>query len=176
MLNDVLEVLKQAIQLEEDGQKYYSEAAARVRNPLAQTTFEKLVGWEEEHKQYLTAYYDAMQQQREWPPMSQMGVRAVDIKQEAVSIFQQALAQIDEMVPEETGLTELYQGAMEMERQSIALYHTGAEQAADENTREFYEFLVAQEQGHLDLLATTLEYLDDPDSWYFTQEQWTVEG
>ncbi len=174
-MNEVLSIIIQAIQLEEDGEKYYREAAARVHNPLARTTFEKLAEWEEEHKQLLRAYYDAMQQ-RGWPAMSEMRVKGVDVKQEAASIFAQALEQIEGAIPKEMELTDLYQGALEMERESIDLYRTQAGQTDDENAREFFEHLVEQERGHLNLLATTLEYLDDTDSWHFTQEQWTVEG
>ena len=65
---------------------------------------------------------------------------------------------------------------MEFERKSIALYRTEAERATEHNAREFYEFLTEEERGHLNLLATTLEYLDHPDSWYLTEEQWIVEG
>jgi len=175
-MNDVLSIIQQAIQLEEDGRKYYAAAAARVRNPLAQATFEKLAEWEAEHKQYFMAYYEVMQQQRDWPPMSEMDVRDVDIKQEAARIFAQALEQIEGVIAEEAELTEIYEGATEMERKSIDLYRTEAEQVDDENAIEFYEFLVVQERDHLNLLATTLEYLNDPDSWYLTEEQWTVEG
>lgn len=108
--------------------------------------------------------------------MSQIGVKAVNTRQESATIFQQALAEIAPVISEETGLTELYQGAMEFERNSIDFYRTQAQQADDEHAREFYEFLVEQERGHLNLLATTLQYLDDPESWYFTEEQWIVEG
>ncbi len=65
---------------------------------------------------------------------------------------------------------------MELERKSIDLYRTQAKQATDYNAREFYEFLTEEERGHLNLLATTLEYLDHPESWYLAEEQWIVEG
>ena len=175
-MNDVLSVIKQAMELEDDGRQYYLQATARAQNPLAKNTFQWLAEQEEEHKQYFMAYYQAMEEQHDWPPMSQMEVSAHDVRQEAASIFQQALAQIEEGVPEDTELSELYNGAMELERKSIDLYRTQTEQATDHNAREFYEFLTEEEQGHLNLLATTLEYLDDPESWYLTEEQWIVEG
>jgi len=175
-MNEVLSVIKQAMELEDEGRQYYLQATARAQNPLAKNTFQWLAEQEEEHKQYFMAYYQAMEEEHEWPPMSQIEVSAHDARQEAASIFQQAIAQIEEGVPEDIELSELYNGAMEFERKSIDLYRTQAEQATEDNAREFYEFLTEEERGHLNLLATTLEYLDHPESWYLAEEQWIVEG
>jgi len=164
------------MQLEDDGRQYYLQATARAQNPLAKKTFQWLAEQEQRHKQYFVAYYQAMEEQHDWPPMSQIGVSAHDARQEAASIFQQALAQIEESVPEDIELSKLYHGAMEFERKSIDLYRTQAQRAGEDNAREFYEFLTEEERGHLNLLATTLEYRDHPDSWYLTEEQWIVEG
>ena len=175
-MDEVLSVIKQAMQLEEDGRQYYLQVTARAQHPLAKSTFQWLAEQERLHKQYFAAYYQVMEEEQNWPPMSQIGVSAQDARQNAAAIFQQALAQIEGAIPEDIGLTELYQGAMELERKSIELYSTQGQQATEENAREFYEFLTEQERGHLNLLATSLEYLDDPDSWYLTEEQWIVEG
>ena len=175
-MDERLSVIKQAMQLEDDGRQYYLQAAARARNPLAKNTFQWLAEQEQQHKQYFVAYYQIMEEQHDWPPMSKIGVSPQDARQEAARIFQQALAQIEEAVPADIGLSELYDGAMELERKSIDLYRTEAERATEHNAREFYEFLTEEERGHLNLLATTLEYLDHPDSWYLTEEQWIVEG
>ncbi len=55
-------------------------------------------------------------------------------------------------------------------------HRTETERATEHNARELYEFLTEDERRHLNLLATTLEYLDHLDSWYLTKEQWIVEG
>lgn len=175
-MNEALSVIEQAMQLEEKGRQHYLQAADRVSNPLAENTFRWLAEQERQHKQYFVAYYLIMQEERSWPPMSQIGVEDQDVRQEAATILKQALEQIEEAVSEDVELTELYQGAMEFERKSIALYRTQAQQSTDENAGAFWEFLVQQEREHLNLLATSLEYLDDPESWYLTEEQWIVEG
>ena len=175
-MNEVLSVINQAMELEDDGRQYYLQAVDRAQNPLAKSTFQWLAEQEQQHKQYFLAYYQVMEEQHDWPSMSQIEVSAHDARQEAASIFQQALAQIEEGVPEDVELSGLYSGAMQLERKSIDLYRTHAEQATDHNAREFYAFLTEEERGHLNLLATTLEYLDHPESWYMAQEQWIVEG
>ena len=175
-MSEVLSIIKQARQLEDEGREYYLEAARRANNPLAQNTFQWLAEQEQEHKQYFAAYYQVMAEELNWPAMSQMGVSMRDVRREADSIFKQAREQVQGAISEDIGLTELYQDAMDLERRSIDLYRTQAQRTGDENAREFYEFLAEQERGHLSLLATTLEYLDEPESWYLTEEQWTVEG
>ena len=34
----------------------------------------------------------------------------------------------------------------------------------------------AEEEDHLELLANTQKYLDDPAQWFFDEEHWIVEG
>ena len=171
-----MNIIKQAMQLEEGGREYYLEATARTQNPLAQRTFQWLAEQEEQHKQCFAAYYQVMAEEEDWPPMSEIGVVGQDAHEEATSIFKEALEQLEGAALQNIELSELYQGAMALERKSIDLYRTQAQQTTDDNARDFYEFLTEQERGHLSLLATTLEYLDEPASWYLTEEQWIVEG
>ena len=98
-MDERLSAIKRAIQLEDDGRQYYLQATARAQNPLARNTFQWLAEQEQQHNEYFAAYYQVMEEQHEWPPMSQIEVSAHDARQEAASIFQQALAQIEEAVP-----------------------------------------------------------------------------
>ena len=55
---------------------------------------------------------------------------------------------------------------------------TGAvlEAAEVDEHEEFLRYLVDQEKGHLRLLSEGQQYLADPESWYFEEEQWGVTG
>jgi len=175
-MNEVLDVISQVVQLEDEARRYYLQAAAKAQNPLAKNTFQWLAQEELQHRQYFMAYYQAMERQQEWPPMSEVGVTRRDTRGQAAAIFEQALAQVRDEVPADIELTALYNKAMEFERQSIELYRARAQQTNSANARQFYEFLADQEQAHLDLLAATLEYLDRPNLWHLAEERWIVEG
>ena len=173
----LVEILKEALQIEKEGEEFYRGAAETCTNPVAKHTFLALADQEHRHAQYFQAFYDAMVQEGQWPAPGVVDWEAVPVPDAARSIFDQArckAASCDVVMCAE--LTQLYASAMEQERQTITLYRTQAEGATDDDEQAFFEFLVAQERGHLELLANTQKYLDAPAQWFFDEEQWIVEG
>ncbi len=173
---ELSEILQDAIKLEQDGEQYYQMAAEKALNPLAKNTFKALAEQEQEHARLVEAYYDAVREGANRPSAETIGDQDYSLATTAREIFQKARAELAGGTPAAEDLHQLYEEAMAMERKSIALYQAGAEQAADEEQRQFFNYLVEQERGHLKLLADGQQYLEDPESWYFEQEQWSVEG
>ncbi len=172
----VLEILQQARQIEKDGEEYYHQAAEQSSHPVAKHTFVSLAEQEKLHAKYFETFYEVMTQERSWPPRGTVELEEFTVCEMARDIFQQARAELAAGVPPSADLHELYAEAMEIERKSIAFYHQQAQEVADDSQKEFFEFLVEQEKGHLELLANTQKFLDDPAHWYFDEEHWIVEG
>lgn len=176
MSDDVLVVLQQAIAKEEDRQAYYTDAAQRVCHPLAQKTFYALAEQERQHADHIRAYYEAKKTQAGWPDPSECGEQCRLEGNQVAGIFASARATIDGDVSCTTDLTDIYQIAMQGERDAIAFYKAQADAATDDNARAFYGALVDAERSHLQLLVSTEEYLNEPEGWFFEAEQWIVEG
>ncbi len=173
---DLADILQEAIKLEQDGERYYESAANQTLNPLARSTFTSLAEREREHAELLRSYCDAVSAGGQCPTREEIDARGYSLMATAEEIFARAKEELGEtsVLPEE--LRDVYEEAMEMERRSIRLYEEQAEAAEIEEHAEFFRYLVAQEKGHLLLLSKGQEYLSDPESWYFDQEQWGVTG
>ncbi len=176
-MRDVLGVLQEALTVEHDGEAFYRRAADTCSNPMARETFLALAEVEKQHASYFQAYYDAMSATKQWPAASPVELAPHEVPAMAKAIYDQARCDAQECdVVMCAELHQLYATAMDKERQSIALYQTQAAESDSGDQQTFFQFLVGQEQGHLEILANTQKYLDDPSHWFFDQEQWIVEG
>ena len=176
-MRDVLAVLQEALTIEQAGEDFYRRGAETCNNPVAHETFLALADVEKQHASYFRAYYDAMTETGNWPAASPVELAHHQVPAMATAIFDQARCDAQECdVVMCAELHQLYGAAMEKERASIRLYETQAAEADNADQKLFFEFLVGQEKGHLELLANTQKFLDDPIHWFFDQEQWIVEG
>lgn len=172
---DAQELLHQAVQMEIDGREYYLAVAAGTHNPLARHTFETLAREEDRHRGYFEAYYTAAAAGRGWPAMDEIGIEAPDRVQRAETVFSRAAAQAKGVAPE-ADLPEAYSHAMEMERRTIEFYQELRDKLEGQAVREFLSFIVDQERQHLELLSRSLDVINEPETWFFDQERWVVEG
>lgn len=173
---DVCEVLQVAMELEEDAWRFYQEMAGKAINPLARRTFEALAEWEVEHKELLQSIYDEANVTRCCPALPELTQEQIDMMQQAKQIFQAALEDLKGQLTEDPTLENVYATAMEKERAAITFYRDKLRETDNENEQMLFEFLLGQERGHLNLLATTEEYLNDTKYWHFKEEQWIVTG
>jgi rubrerythrin len=174
---EVIEVLEEALELEQSGEKFYREAAESCEEEVTRKTFLSLAEQERLHVRYFQAFYDAMVAERQWPAAGTVKLENLTLPEMAKAIFQQAMPELAQSGPLMCArIQSLYDTAMEKERMSIALYEGQAHVATNDDEKSFFEFLVEQEKGHLALLYNTQKYLDDPIHFFFDEEQWIVEG
>lgn len=67
-MKEVLDILDFAMTLEQEGQRFFTDAAARVKTPAAREIFGELAKWEEAHWQYLKAQRDSLADTGRWAP------------------------------------------------------------------------------------------------------------
>lgn len=173
---DVCEVMQTAIEMEQDAQRFYQDAANAATNPLAKRTFEALSSWEVEHETLLRDVYEKAAATDSCPALSELDAEQVDMIAEAETVFKSALEDVAGAVADDPTLDDAYATAMDKERKAIAFYRSQLDEAQSDAETQLYEFLLGQERGHLNLLATTEEYLNDTKYWHFKQEQWIVTG
>ncbi len=173
---DVCEVMQVAIEMEQDAQRFYQHAASQSSNPLAKRTFEMLSEWEVEHEKLLRDVHGKTEATDSCPALSELDAEQIDMIAAAGTIFRSALEDVSETLGEDPTLEGAYATAMDKERKAIAFYRSQLDEAQSDAETQLYEFLLGQERGHLNLLATTEEYLNDTHYWNFKQEQWIVTG
>jgi rubrerythrin len=174
---EVIEVLAEALDLEQSGEQFYREAAESCEEEVSRKTFLSLAEQERLHAKYFQAFYDAMIAEHQWPAAGTVKLEDLTLPELAKQVFQEAMPELGQEGPLMCArIQSLYDTAMEKERMSIALYEAQAQAAENEDEKSFFEFLVEQEKGHLTLLDNTQKYLDDPAHFFFDEEQWIVEG
>ena len=176
-MRDVMGVLREALAIEQTGEDFYRRGAETCNNPVAHETFVALANVEKQHAAYFRTVYDAMASTGHWPAANAVELAQHEVPAMAKTIFDQARCDAQDCdVVMCAELHQLYEAAMDKENQSIRLYETQATESDNPDEQAFYQFLIGQERGHLELLANTQKYLDDPTHWFFEQEQWIVEG
>jgi rubrerythrin len=173
---DICDVMRTAISMEEDAERFYREAAEKAENPLAKNTFEALADWEVEHKKLLQDVFEKAEATDSCPAISDLDVQPTDPKKVAKTIFDAAREALDDEPVTSADLDEVYAAAMAKERAAIEFYRSHIAETDDENEEALYTFLLGQERGHLELLATTEEYLNDTKYWHFKEEMWMATG
>jgi len=153
--------LDYAIQLERDGQNYYSDAANSTSNPLGQKMFQSLAADERRHEEILRQVAREM---------------AIDLpedtpKQRIVTLFDELGPEMRQELGADPGDTDVVRKAIDMEKRSVELYADQRDQADAEADRALYARLVLEEQQHMDILQNTLTYLEDSGHWFLWDEQ-----
>lgn len=173
---DVCEMMKQAIAMAEQRQEFYYSDACDSPNPLAANTFESLAAWEDEHIGLLRSVYETAEATNSCPTLEGLNAEQRDMMAACADIFADAQAELSGDLEEDPGLEDAYATAMNMEREAIRFFTGLVDGAQNEAEAELYGFLLEQERGKLNLLATTEEYLNETAYWNFKNEMWIVTG
>jgi len=168
--------MQKAIEMETDAEAFYRESADATPNPLAENTFRALADWEVEHRKLLESVYDSAQATQSCPALTELDAEQIEMIAEAGRIFRQAFEDLKGDLESDPTLDAAYATAMEKERGAIRFYSQQLDGANSDEERDLYGFLATQERDHLNLLATTEEYLNDTKYWNFKNEMWIVTG
>lgn len=151
------EILQIAVQIEENGARFYAEAARTVKDSSAGETFFKLSEFEKEHKKYFLFLKDNLTQvEREtttYDPYGESMQYLADIANNAVSGFKSP----DKML-KKPALNDIIKSSIDMEKESIVFY-TGLRQIiSDKSGKEKLEEIVREEISHIAILNNVLKY------------------
>ena len=159
------EVLKVAIQLEENGFKYYSESAQRITNSVGKRMLERLANDEKNHIQRFTMMYNAL---------TDNNIENVELKNVHPTTFDEVFNRLKEQLDgaiedlQETGVddVEIIQMAMNLENHAVFFYSEAAKKADDPKLKQFLEMLADEERAHHAALVKANQYLEDPSLFF----------
>jgi rubrerythrin len=151
---DIMNNLEFAIQMEVDGEKYYTEQSAVYKGNSLGKLFSVLAKDERSHAKILTNRSNNLSYE--------MSVSATVT--EAVNVFKGVRDFKSEIRTMPTQL-ELYQDVLEREKKSIDLYKQMLFEAVEEQDKELFEFLVLQETNHYTMFEEMVSLLTRPEEW-----------
>jgi rubrerythrin len=167
----ILNDLKTAIQMEQDGKKFYEEAAQKAKSEGTAEIFKFLAKGEVYHILRIEEIYEALEKSPTWTEaMCEFNPPAEDPR-----IFSEALAKGNMGTGDVDDLKALEIG-IKMETKSIEFYQRLAKQAKDAKERRFLLSLINEERGHYNYLVDYRNYLLDPADWYYVKEMGHVDG
>ncbi len=168
------DIVKFAIQLEEDGLRMYREFAEKSTDPFGKKTFEGLVEDEMHHAELLRKVY------------GKCGIKEVErivaesktapIRQRFKTIFELAGEEARQRTSADPSDIEAMRIAMDFEKRGYNIYRESEQKVKGEMEKTAFRHLIMMEEYHFELLQETFEYLNDTGNWFMKNEKWMFEG
>ena len=162
LTNELLEPLRTALQMETEGRQLFLEAARRASGRHARQTFEFLAAEEERHIERIRHFYSSIEDKgsaaaAEIPP-SDPGKRLLE--------FNDQLAELrDDLKPTQSDI-EAFRFALRFENGAEEFYRKQIDTTPSDRARDFYQWLVGEEEIHGQVLSSCLAFAEDPAAWF----------
>ena len=169
MQKETRKIIESAIQMEEDGIRFYTDAADTVENPLGQRLFKSLVEDERKHLLKLRKVFEGLGFSEE--PFR----KHPNLKSRVRTIFSSVPEEAAESLDAHASEIDVLRAALRMEEEGIRFYSSRCLPLGGEAGR-LAGLIVKEEKIHRDVLQNTLTYLTDRMTWSVETENWFFEG
>ena len=163
-MTDVLAVLKEGMNTEVWGMRFYTECVERTEDANGKKVFQTLISDEGRHLDILRGQYAAISGDK--GPVSMDQALAMATSVEPTDIFPEA-DDAECLVPADMTDAQALRMAMDFERRGYDMYAKAAEDAVSDEEKSMWEFLAEAENRHYVFLEETLSYLVNDGTWYF---------
>jgi len=161
-----LEVLKRALQMEEDGKKFYEKCLRETKNDTGKWMFEFLIRAEESHIRKIQELYQTLESSGKWPEKTEETFP----RDVPANIFAEALAHSKEKEKGTADDIEALKTALSFEEDGIKYYQANAAAATDPMEKRFYMLLVNEETEHFLSITDSLAFMENPQLYYHQKE------
>jgi len=165
-VQQVLGVLTRAMINEQDGYEFYLAAAERVADPQGKRMFTSLAGDESEHLRIIRNEYERVGQGHAFLDLDT--ARKTLPAQSELKLFPEK-SELKGMLRRAKGDIGALKVALEFELKGYQMYTAAGKEAGDPNAAAVFRYLAEQENGHYELIQTSLTYLTDKGAWYFQE-------
>jgi rubrerythrin len=162
-----LQALRQAIRLEQDGYKFYTETAERTADPRGREMFLSLADDEKLHLRIVRDQYEALSAGKGWVSFSEALERSPELVEglKPIDLDKPLFPPEEGAVDPKASDTDALLFALQIENESYELYRKAATETADPAGKAMYQFLASQERTHFDILMLNYEHLISAGSW-----------
>jgi len=160
-MEEIMDVIKFAINMELEGQRFYLEQAEINKDNELQRVFQLLADSEKEHAEILEK-----KQNREDYELSDSG-------DTVLPLFRNVFVGMKDFTKKHVvflSQLEAYRLARSQEEKSIKLYQKMDSETNDLKDKELFEFLIKQEQEHLILFDQLVTMVTRPEEWVESAE------
>ncbi len=151
-----MNVLEYAMQMEKDGEKYYRELAVKAVNPGLKNIFIHLAENEVDH-------YDILKTMKE---SSNYNFKETKILELSKNIFIKIKEQNEDLSGINMSQKEVYEKALEIEKQSIDYYEDLEIKEVESNVqKEIIMRIKEEEKQHYFLIENIIDFISNPNTW-----------
>ena len=164
------DVLKIALEMEDEGYRTYTEGAKTIKNSLGKRMLERLAQDEISHMKRIKEVYEALEGKRDWASVEVQTSKESVTFQNIFTRLKTELAQsVQELGSHGVDDEEVIETAINLENHARFYYTEAAKKAADNKVKKFLETLAQEEEGHYQALRNMNSFMADPANWFATQ-------
>lgn len=163
-----IEALRQSLQLEQRGHKFYLDAAARTTDQRGQEMFRSLADDELKHLQAIQRQLEALTAGQTWVTIGATSTKPLDLEQDLLPPDKETL---EKTISANTSDIEALHFALAFENDAYNLYRKAAKETTNPAGKAMYEWLTQQELDHFNLLMLNYDYLATSGHWLGLQDQ-----
>jgi rubrerythrin len=170
-VESVLAALKQGIELESFGIKFYTESAGEVTDPRGRQTLKFLANEEREHLKFIKDLKSSFENREEEKANTTIKTWKEKSHQR---VFPEIEAYLEE-VQDSRGDIKILEAAEEIETRSIEFYKGALDEVENKDSKDIFNILIKEEVGHLALVQQMNDYMTLHGVWsgledYFANE------
>ncbi len=162
----VLAVLRQGMNTEFWGRRFYEQAVKRTASDDGKRVFESLVAEEGKHLDILREYYAKQSGQI----ISTAEAERMAASAKPTDIFPEAIS-AEQLIPANATDEQALEMAMNFERRGFQVYDQQTKQTLDPEVKKMWSYLAKAEDAHYAFLHETHEYLTTNGTWYFDAQE-----
>lgn len=167
-----VKALEVAINNEAREREFYLKHMERTSNPHGKAMFASIADDELEHLRRLQVLHQRLQAEGKWPETLPLEVKGTAVK----SIMKKLVDSVDTSSKADSDDVEAVKVAIEFEAKGEAFYRDLRDRVENPTEKRFYDLLATMEREHRLSLEDTLEYFQDPESWFRVKEKHTFDG
>jgi rubrerythrin len=149
-----MDILDYAMKMEKDGEDYYREQEAKVKDPNA-ARFLGILAREE------VRHYEIFRQLKQGVKSPLAGTFTADVR----TLFQEMKAKGESFRDTDGRIVDVLKHALEIEDRSVRYYREKRQEAADPATVEVLGSILAEENRHYSIIGDLLNYYLKPQLW-----------
>jgi rubrerythrin len=168
----ILEALKIAIDMENDGKECYQQASQQSGNEVGRKLLQSLALEEDTHRQKFVEMYQAMKKRKGWPAIGFRPDRSKRLRELLTVTCEVTGVNVKAVATELDAINT----AIDKEKKSYDFYNRQSQNATFDGERDFYRALAGEEREHELVLVNYYEYLTDPVDWFTRTEHHSLDG
>lgn len=151
-----MEILRQAMQIEQEGQEFYLKAAQTTKDKKGQEMFDMLAKDEQNHFQIIRKQYNALKSRNKWISSPEIKKTHINLNE---PLFPKDKETFEKVITTKSNDIDALLFGLDIENKSYDLYYKAASETTDTLGKTMFEFLAGQERGHFNILMMRYEFL-----------------